>query len=142
VSGLEYFPFGSKREIFKTGDGKCGEDHKPDIHFDRSTGLGVVKAMLLSSILQMLDQYPPQSKAAETARLKTPQKEEALSLENTSGLKKIELEIAAAAGLLRPLSVMPDPTMPPPAGPSLEELIRAISKFDKSDESRVVDVFE
>ena len=98
--------------------------------------------MLLSSILQMLDQYPAQLKVAEAARPIFPQGEETPNPENVSGLKKIELEIAAAAGLLRPLSVMPDPVMPPPAGPSLEELIRAVSKFEKSDETRVVDMFE
>jgi hypothetical protein len=59
-----------------------------------------------------------------------------------SGLEKIELEIAAAAGLLRPFT--PDPQLPAPnmSGSSLEELLRIIADLKKPDQSRFVDVFE
>jgi hypothetical protein len=90
----------------------------------------------------MLDQHAGRLKSAEGAQNKSIPEGEAFTLENVSGLKKIELEITAAAGLLRPLSAVPAPTMPAPASPSLEELIRAISKFEKSEVSQVVDLFE
>ena len=98
--------------------------------------------MLLPSILQMLDHYPGQQRIAQKDGTNSLQRQEFILPENVSGLRKIELEIAAAAGLLRPLSVMPDPIMSPPASPSLEELIRAVSKFERPDEQHVVDVFE
>jgi hypothetical protein len=98
--------------------------------------------MLLSSILQMLEQYPAQPKVAEQKKTETAEFKVDQPSENKSGLKKLELEIAAAAGLLSPLSVVPDIKMPPPVNPSLEELIRAVSKFEEAEEIRVVDVFE
>jgi hypothetical protein len=98
--------------------------------------------MLLSSILRFLDQDPEQQKGSTNLQIEALEGEEAAPAGKTSGLKKIEMEIAAAAGLLRPSNLMPDSEMPPPAGPSLEELIRAVSKFEESQQSRVVDVFE
>jgi hypothetical protein len=96
--------------------------------------------MLLSSILQMLNLYAAQPKAGQKKTETIEFKIDQLS-EEKSGPKKLELE-AAAAGLLKPLSMMPDIKMPPPVRPSLEELIRAISKFEETEEIRVVDVFE
>ena len=98
--------------------------------------------MLLSSILRMLDQYQAQPKVAEKTNVSAEkfELEMAAIAEEASSLQKIEMEIAAAAELLKPLG--PNPERTPPAGPSLEELIRAVTKFEKSEESRVVDVFE
>jgi hypothetical protein len=98
--------------------------------------------MLLSSILRFLDQYPRQRKVAEKPQVEPYEREAGIQAEKTSGLKRIEMEIAAAAGLLRPFSGMPYPGMPLASGPSLEDLIRAVSKFEESGQSRVVDVFE
>ncbi len=90
----------------------------------------------------MLGQYQMQPKAVEKTEV-SPEKFElqmAAIAEEASSLQKIEMEIAAAADLLKPPG--PNPMGTPPAGPSLEELIRAVTKFEKSEESRVVDVFE
>jgi hypothetical protein len=97
--------------------------------------------MLLSSILRILTQHPEQPKVIEQPKVEKFDIEAlAPPVENGSGLQKIEREIAAAAELLRPSG--PHLTGIPPTGPSLEELIRAVSKFEKSEQSRVVDVFE
>ncbi len=99
--------------------------------------------MLLSSILRILDQYQEQPKVVEKTNANVGKFElgMASSPEESSGLHKIEKEIAAAAELLRPSTPHPAAGTPP-AGPNLEELIRAVTKFEKSEESRVVDVFE
>ena len=93
--------------------------------------------MLLPSILRMLDQNKPQLSLSEQPKPpKTPH-----STDQASGLQKIENEIAAAAELAKASGVEAQ-TGNPPTGPFLEELRRAITKFEKSDQSRVVDVFE
>jgi hypothetical protein len=103
--------------------------------------------MLLSSVLQILNQYQPQSAAAVEKTSKTPARSPAIETfsveqEASPGLETLKIEIAAAAGLLRPLS--PDPDMSPVAlpGPSLEELMQIIEKLKAPDQSRVIDVFE
>jgi hypothetical protein len=98
-------------------------------------------AMLLSSILRLLEQ-----RLAQPGVVKKPEPQPGYAAiaaaQEASGLKKIELEIAAAAGLLRPIH--PDPQLPGAnlAGPALEELLRTIADLKKSDQSRFVDVFE
>jgi hypothetical protein len=111
------------------------------------------QAMLISSILQILDQQSFQPKATKkafemaaenaAAQFRIPNQAATTEVaEESSGLHKIELEIAAAAGLLRPLSLEhPLPAAAHP-GPSAEELIRAITKFERPHRSRFVDVFE
>jgi hypothetical protein len=95
------------------------------------------EAMLLSSILRILVQNQPQLSPSETSKHpKIPPK-----TDEASSLQKIENEIAAAAELLKPSGVEAQTGNPQP-GPFLEELRRAITKFEKSDQSRVVDVFE
>jgi hypothetical protein len=86
----------------------------------------------------MLDQNQAQLKIAEHAKAAKPP---VPGSEEVSGLKKIELEIAAAAQLAKPSGVA-QPATAPSTGPFLEELLRAITKFEKPDQSRVVDVFE
>jgi hypothetical protein len=95
--------------------------------------------MLLSSILRMLDQNQAQLKAAEQAKasVSQPQKRQ-----EGSGLQKIELEIAAAAELAKPSGVNPVNPANAQASPFMEELLRAINKFDKPEKSRAIDVFE
>ncbi len=90
----------------------------------------------------MLDLYQAQPKAVEKTEVSAEKfaLEMATAAEEASSLQKIEMEIAAAAELLKPPG--PNPVGTPPAGPNLEELIRAVTKFEKSEESRVVDVFE
>ena len=97
--------------------------------------------MLLSSILQILSQHQAQPKVVEktsnTEKFElnlSPQDKEA------ANVRKIEVEVMTAAGLSRPL--MPNPTGTLLAGLSLEELIRAVTKFEQPERSRVVDVFE
>lgn len=93
--------------------------------------------MLLPSILRMLDQNDTQLRIAESkTRVPLPKLEEA------SGLQKIELEIAAAAELVKPSGVTAQPSSAASPSPFMEELLRAITKFEKSEQSRVVDVFE
>ena len=93
--------------------------------------------MLLPSILKILDQDHSQWTVPEQQKPRTlPQSEE------TTGLQTIEREIAAAAELAKPSSVKTQSETTPVTGPFLEELRRAITKFEKSDQSRVVDVFE
>ena len=93
--------------------------------------------MLLPSIVKILDQNQAQLKAAEQAKVKPP----AAKQEDGSSLQKIEIEIAAAAELVKPSDITPN-AGPSSTGPFLEELLRAITKFEKADQSRVVDVFE
>ncbi len=94
--------------------------------------------MLLPSILRMLDQNQSQPQPAEPPKPKVP----AAKGDEASGLQKIEDEIAAAAELAKLSGQAPQFPGNPAGGPFLEELLRAITKFEKSDQSRVVDVFE
>ncbi len=88
----------------------------------------------------MLNQPQEQPKAVEKQKVEKFEMDLASTGENSSGLQKIEMEIAAAAELLR--NSKPYLNETPPAGPSPEDLIRAVTKFEKSEQSRVVDVFE
>lgn len=56
--------------------------------------------------------------------------------EGSSGLNRTEEEIALAAGLVKSQDASPHPS------PFMEELLRAINKFEQSDQERVVDFFE
>jgi hypothetical protein len=96
--------------------------------------------MLLSSILQILNERQLQPKAAVKSEIEKFEMEAIPTVEKTPGLQKIEIEIAATTGFARPL--MPYPTGTLLAGLSLEELIKAVTKFEKAEQSRVVDVFE
>jgi hypothetical protein len=92
--------------------------------------------MLLPSILRILDQNEHQWNATEAkTRDHTP------TPGGVSGLQRIEIEIAAAAELVKPSGVT-QASGTPSKGPFFQELLRAITKFEKPEESRVVDVFE
>jgi len=92
--------------------------------------------MLLPSILRILDQTDPQWNVAEP-KPRIPARQP----DGSSGLKKIEVEIAAAAELVKAPGVTTQPAARP-TGPFVEELLRAITKLEQPAESRVVDVFE
>ncbi len=94
--------------------------------------------MLLPSIVKLLDQNQAQLKAAAPSKAKPP----VSNPQSSPGLQTIEQEIAAAAELVKPSGVEKPASGPSPTGPFLEELLRAITKFEKSEQSRVVDVFE
>ena len=116
----------------------CDTAHKPLIGMSRSGLSGAFIIMLLPSIMKILDQNQGQLKAVEQTKVKAP----APGSEKSAGLQQIELEIAAAAELVKPAEVSQPNTATQSTGPFLEELLRAITKFEKSDQSRVVDVFE
>jgi hypothetical protein len=94
--------------------------------------------MLLSSILQILDGYQAQPKAAEKAPLTPFDSELAAAAEKLAGPKKSEHGIETPAETVRP--VTPHQALPVHAN-RLEHFIRAITKFEKQKQ-RVVDVFE
>ncbi len=117
--------------------------------------------MLLNSIYKMLNQQETQQKAAAGKNTASPapaEGEKAFSkvaeevripaseatfeaAAKAEGMKKIELEIAAAAGLLRPIS--PEP--PPEANKysnSLEGLLRTIEDLKNPPKLPDFDLFE
>jgi hypothetical protein len=106
--------------------------------------------MLLASILQILNEYKAQPAVKPAAAVeKTDPKTFTFSeTEKTSkelekpGLQQLESEIAAAAGLLRPLSIDPDLAPIKLPGPNLEELMQIIEKLKEPYKTRVVDRFE
>jgi hypothetical protein len=103
--------------------------------------------MLLSSILQILDLYQSQRKTAEKTTVAP------FDIELAAAAKALGMEAAAEkagapeecgstpaakADLLKPAEVQ---QVPPVSAQNLENLLRAITIFEKP-EQRVVDVFE
>jgi len=86
--------------------------------------------MRISSILSMLDQAQFRGKVPQKKKL------------SGSGLEKIEIEIAIAAKLAKPPETQVQPAVIPSAQPVFGELLRAITKFEEMEESRVLDIFE
>jgi hypothetical protein len=93
--------------------------------------------MLLSSILQILDRFPAQPQPIEKAEAGSFEKAMASAMENNPGSKEVAIE-SAAAELPMPSMLQPSITV---SKQSLEELIRAVTKFEKP-EQRVFDVFQ
>jgi hypothetical protein len=91
--------------------------------------------MLLSSILQILDRFQAQSQPIEKTEAEPFEKAMAAAMEKEAGPKEIE---SAAVELPMPSAPQPAPAVPKQ---SLEELIRAVTKFEKP-ERRVFDVFQ
>ena len=91
--------------------------------------------MLLSSILWLLDQPQLQTKLVEKTESGF-RAELAAAKKQLLGLGKIKSEMAAAAELVK--SLCPEVPRPekPVKGSNLEELLRTITKFEKSDQSR------
>jgi len=98
--------------------------------------------MWLSSIMQTLGQNTVQPKAFEQKKVQVADFKVDQPSEVKRGLEKREMQVAAETGLLRPLSTMPDPIIPPQVGPSPDQFIRAVSKLEEAEETRVVDVFK
>jgi hypothetical protein len=94
--------------------------------------------MLISSILQILDGIQAHAPPIEIAEVEPFKKVLDSVVEEQSTLKDIEGEIPEALELWAPFMVPPAPPVP---RQSMEELIRAVTKFDES-EHRVVDVFK
>ncbi len=97
--------------------------------------------MLTPSILRILNQPQQQTKTVEKAESGF-QAELMAAERQLSGLAKIESEIAAAAELVKPRDAVSQHPEVSPQNPGLAELLRTITKFEKSNESRVVDFFE
>jgi hypothetical protein len=100
-----------------------------------------VEAMLMPSILRILDQPQLQTKMVEKAESGF-QAELIAAKRQLSALETIESEIAAAAGLAKPFDPEPPHSTKPMKSSDLAELLRTITKFEKSNQSRVVDFFE
>ena len=97
--------------------------------------------MLLSSILEILNRHKTQVQVVEKMEL-CANPAAIANAKEVSALEKIELEIAAASGLLKPFGPEPKPSTANLGGASLDELLRTIADLRKPDPSRVVDVFE
>ena len=98
--------------------------------------------MLFSAILRILDQSQIQSKKVVKNVESGFEAEMTAAAERISGLETIELAIANAADLVKPLNFDPQAPDKPQVGQGLEELLRIITKFQKSNQKRVVDFFE
>jgi hypothetical protein len=97
--------------------------------------------MFIPSVLWSLDKSQVQPEMAESQNSAF-QAEFDAAKEAISGLGTMEQEIASAAEKLQPQNMEPRHSEKPQTGSGLEELLRAITKFEKSNQSRVVDVFE
>jgi hypothetical protein len=93
--------------------------------------------MLLSSILQILDRFPAQPQPIEKAEAGPFEKAMASAMGKNPGSKEVDIE-SAAAELPIPSILQPAPVVPKQ---SLEELIRAVTKFEKPERC-VFDVFQ
>jgi hypothetical protein len=93
--------------------------------------------MLLSSILQILDRFQAQPQPIEKTEADPFEKAMAAAMEKNLGPKRIDIE-STAVELPRPFVPQPAPVV---LKQSLEELIRAVTKFEKP-EQRVFDMFQ
>jgi hypothetical protein len=91
--------------------------------------------MLLSSILQILDRIQELPQPVEKMPAEPFAKAMASAMEKESGSNEVN---NAAAELPKPSALLPAPIVPMQ---SFEELIRAVTKFEKP-KPRVVDMFE
>ncbi len=98
-------------------------------------------AMLIPSILQMLDQYEDQSEAAGTSGNAIDDKID-LVRGRASDSQKNGPEITAAGQSLQPLSSEVQLPVAFFGGSNLEEVLRAFARFKKPVQSRFLDVFE
>jgi len=97
--------------------------------------------MLIPSILRILDQPQLQAKVVEKVESGF-QAELAAAQKHLSALEKIKAEIATAAELVKPLDADASISGKSTKSSGMAELLRTITKFEKSDQSRVVDFFE
>jgi hypothetical protein len=97
--------------------------------------------MLIPSILWNPDQPQLQTKIVEKAESGF-QAELTAAGKQLSGLKKDDAESEDAAQPGKRLDLEPPHSEKPLNGSSMAELLRTITKFEKSNQSRVVDFFE
>jgi hypothetical protein len=97
--------------------------------------------MLLPSILHILDQNQVQPKVVEKPK---PGFEAELSaaVGGITGSAENNPELTGAAEFVNPANFERQSPEKLKAASNLEELIKIITKFEKSNQSRVVDVFE
>jgi hypothetical protein len=94
--------------------------------------------MLLSSILSILDKHDLQPQSVTAPDVSEPFRIESCQYaEKMQEPRKVQTEIATAAGMLRPL--IPSPGVP---STNIGELIRAVAKFEQKENERMIDVFE
>ena len=124
----------------------------------------MAKTMLLHSILETLTQKLDLSEPTAAGKQSTPRPEtvqeqpsfpdsikevripasEATfkAAAQAKGMKRIELEIAAAAGLLRPMSPEPPPELNQSSKQGFDELLRTVEELRKPGRSHNLDLFE
>jgi hypothetical protein len=101
------------------------------------------RTMLLSSVLQILanSQLEAQPTPAKEAAAGFHAEMLAAAARETAG-ELIEEAVQSADGALRPSASEDQPKAIPPPGPSLEGMIQMVTKLQKEDQSRFLDVFE
>jgi hypothetical protein len=97
--------------------------------------------MLLPSILRILDQNQIQPKVVEKPKPGF-EAELSLAVEGIAGLANKNPELAGSAESVNSANFESQPPERIMAASNLEELLKIITKFQKSNQSRVVDVFE
>ena len=97
--------------------------------------------MLLSSVLQILDQNQIQPKVIEKPKPGF-DAEFSAAVEQVAGLQVGSPRTTGAAEFSNPEKVERPSPEKLKAASNLEELLKIITKFEKSNQSRVVDVFE
>ena len=109
--------------------------------FADQVGGRVRSPMLIPSILQILDQAQAQTKIVEKAESGF-QAELVEANRKLSALETVGTEMADAADPAKPQDPKPQNQTAPLERFGLSELLRTITKFEESKQSRVVDFFE
>jgi hypothetical protein len=97
--------------------------------------------MLLPSILHILDQNQVQPKVVEKPKPGF-SAELSAAVDGMTGLEEKNPEVTGTAEFLNPANIERQSPEKQKAASNLEELLKIITKFEKSNQSRVVDVFE
>lgn len=97
--------------------------------------------MFVPSVLWSLNKSQVQPEMAESQNSGFKAELDA-AVEAISRLATMDQEAASTPETIQPQNSEPLHSEKPQTGSGLEELLRIITKFEKSDQSRVVDVFE
>jgi hypothetical protein len=97
--------------------------------------------MLLPTILRILDQNQIQPKVVEKPKPGFAA-ELSAAVEEIAGLEENNPELTGTAESVSPANLERQTPEKLKAASNLEELLKIITKFEKSNQSRVVDVFE
>ena len=98
--------------------------------------------MLLPAILQILDKSQVQSKRVVQNVESGFAAEMTAAADGMFDPEKTDSSSKCAADTVKPLNLDPPAPEAPQARQGLEELLRTITKFQKPNQKRVVDVFE